>query len=597
MPTDIERDTPVRREGDADGAFTTVRDRLIRLVPRPRRLRLTGLPKATSVVVVLGALLMAVLSIAMLANWNGPSRTLTKLLLDNGIAPLDYQPWVIVAGVFGGGVALACLGLTASRTHIVSRSLLSVLVLLGLATELTPVLVLDHHQQGVYFLLLAIGGLGLFGWTRFGSAGNSLQVVLLLAPCLVMTFIVLKFEPSSDADPVDFYHRFSAYYRAQLLLVVGAGALVSTLIFVRFGSALATKHRRIRPLLNRDVPLALLGLVVTLKVAYVVLRYLGFGGDYLGDADFWKLRSGLTWAHASVVASVVLAVVLRSEGSPVADVGRRIAYLATTVPIMVIAFCSFVFALAIALVGGLAVDAGNDLLRVDNWLVDRATAIEICLLIAVCVGAVGTLRITRVPTAGHLMVMFTAVWVLPFLVGSFGSEHGWDGPTFWAVPEQVDAALTLLVCLTMALQLLRSKPLPSAALVRLLVVPALLINLASVVPGDWGTTTWRIALVVATVVPIAWTAPRVAADPSRQLRIVTSAVGIQLGLLVAAFVAVEGVPEGQQNLARSQSLALLWIALPTAAILCVRLRPWTAADPFRLTLPRWARVRPTRPLP
>jgi hypothetical protein len=338
------------------------------------------------------------------------------------------------------------------------------------------------------------------------------------------------------------------------IAAVAAGALA----IVSIAAALQTPYPRLRTWIGKPRSRLFIGGVVVVKLALIVALYSGAGGDFVGGADFlWKPRTGapLSWAHATLVAVVILAVVGASERHDLPEMGRGAA-------IGSIVIASILDEIAFALRGV----PSERVQAAAKWIFDYSVQLQLVVLSLFAAVACFAWRRHGL-TAGAALLLLAFLWLIPPLTGFLLQAAGREVPTFWATPMQVD---TVLTCLVLPLAMWTTMFSGRIAL-RLLLLPALLIYSGILLPQDWEKA-GKYVLVLAVLWLLAARLPPVAADPQRQTRVMSVLLGAQLATLAVYYLSFMAL--GLEQLSATSSLyGWLWLAVPLAAIFTARVRP------------------------
>jgi hypothetical protein len=346
------------------------------------------------------------------------------------------------------------------------------------------------------------------------------------------------------------------------LAAIAAGVLVIASVV----EDLHSRQRGVSHWIDRPQSQLLVILTVLLKFAVIAVFYGGGGGDFLGGEKLWNPRAAapLSWLHALLVATAIYAVVVASESRPLADSGRGPA----TAAILVSSSIDRIIA-ALMIPFGLP--------EVALWVVDHKTTLQLVAVVALAIAASVEMQRRRLLTAGTALLLLAGLWLAPPLAGFLADEVGADVPTFWSTPIQVDVALTGLI--TIAMFATGSWRISTRIQLRMLLLPALLIYSGVLLPESWDGVMARAFLILAVVWLLAAQAPRVAADPRRQTRVLCTLLGTQLATLIVYYLALSNPEFGAGIMSRSAFYGWLWFAIPLSGILTARMMVTHATDP------------------
>jgi hypothetical protein len=564
--------------------------RIARWRPKLHRLRLVGLTTTVRILVAAACGAIAVVAVMAVMNWSGPAVGVSIPASD---VSFTYRPVLLEVTLLAGGLGVACLGAAAGRSAFYTRLGLSGLVCCGALLALSQVRLLQ--TAGVP---LAAAGCfctiaGLLVPARRGSTWQAVQALLLGFP-YALGAVVVGLE-SGAATPS--LQTASLLGGLQVELVAACRVAVPVLVTIWAAQGLWSRHERAIPFALRPMPTWALVTLVSVKILYLAIRYRGVGGKYFGDAEMWVSRSHspLTWLHALLVALAISWLALGSHRYPLPASGRSLS-LAVLVGALILPDVLMLLGFVGNVVGGLLLPGtGQAALTLGAWAIAYFQLILLGAVIVATVGALAWVSFTRRLQAGIVLILFMALWVLPFTTGFVLLSSGRDVPTFWALPQQVDVFLTVGV--VAALLMRRRWEIPKPVLARLIVVPTALIYVLTVLPADWASRWWRLLLVIGVLVPLLARAPMVAADPRRQDRVVLGLVGGQLTVLVAFYLAFSSADAAPANLGTPTILAKLWLAVPAVGLLCANLSTAPADLDLRRRQRHWWQPRTHRALP
>lgn len=498
-------------------------------------LRLSGVPMPVRWVAVANLLALAVLGLLIVSDFRGTA----KQVLAGGPS---YFPAVIIVTLVAAGIAMTALGVAASRVSSWHRAALSIGVVAAALLALTRLLP-EVPGRGAWVAAgLFSVAVGLFEMRRWESRRLPVQILALFIPYLITVIgVVLR----GSMDPV-----FIDMARAMTpLAAVAAGVLVIASV----AEALQSRHPGVSHWMDRPLPHRLVVGALLLKFVVIAAFYVGAGGDFLGGEKLWNPRTGapLSWLHALLVATAIYAIVVASEHRPLADSGREPA----TAAILVSSSIGSIAALMIPGAG--------------HWVVDHQTTLQLVAIVALAIAASVEMQRRRRLTAGTALLLLAGLWLTPALAGILADEVGADVPTFWATPIQVDVALTGLV--TIAMFTTGRWRISTRVQLRMLLLPALLIYSGVLLPDSWDIVMGRALLILAVVWLLAARAPRVAADPRQQTRVLCTLLGAQLATLVVYYLALGDTEFERRYMSTSALYGWLWFAVPLSGILTARM--------------------------
>ncbi len=536
----------------------------------PRYVKLTRLPPTAAAVALSSLAMLLVASAAVVFSPRGTSVSTPDVAVSEGAPVASYHPLVLLGTLAFAATSAVCLGIAAFAKRIDRRS--SVVWLVANATA--AVLVAGTFGSVALAIVATLIAAGAFAIASKLRRPIPLSVVaaIFAAPYVAVALVAFAgLLGAADGDALGQARQAVDGTRVETLLEIIAAGATSVLVVTGFAVGVDKRHRRwAAPWVGRRLAGSTVIVIVIVKCGWLVARYAGTASNFFGDEVYWRVRAPITWAHAVLIAGLIVAVVVRSERRPVDPSGRQHAVLAASlvlfVPPALVTVASSTLSLPVPFGGAWVVSS-------VSWWIDHFEIVNL-LSVIVVVGATVMLYAAGIARgAGAIFIAVFGGWTLPALIGIWWTTVDPTIPTFWAVPQQVDAALTVLV---VGLTLLRaSGRLPvrwsvsDSAVIRLLVVPTVLISAANLVPKVFDAVLFGPLLALSIVLPLVWYAPPVAADPDRQTALVLGRIGIALALATIYWLTLVR-PNGVDGLHVTQTLATLYLVVPLTAVLCLR---------------------------
>jgi len=485
----------------------------------------------------LGAL--ALLSILFIRDEHGVPRE----VIPGG--PPAY-PDAIVLVVVCAGIAMTALGIAATRASSWMRLVLSTGVFLTSYAALWRLLPAIPARDAWVIAGLLATTLGLIEIRKTGRLWLPLQIAALSTPYVIVVTGIFLY---AAADVV---------FLSKLLSIAPlAGIAAGVLAFASVAEVLQNPHPRMSRWMGRPQRKLFIFLVLLLKLSVLLALYKGIGSTFVGGAELWnsRLDRPMTWVHALVVAATTLAIVAASERSPLSLQGRETAIAW----ILAASILPMTAPLVVGITGSF--NAGN-------WVTDNSGLLQLIVVLAFTTLAVAMTFRQRSLTAGNALFLLAGLWLIPPLIGILAYERGTRLAAFWATPIQVDVALTCLVGIAMFA--LRQRYIAPRTQLRLLLLPALLIYAGVFLQGV-NDRLERYLLVLAILWLLVAHAPRVAADPRRQTRVLGILLGVQVCTLIVFYLAFLF----PHLASKSTRIGWLWLAVPLSAILTARTSAFT----------------------
>ncbi len=518
------------------------RARLDRVLP-------STLSPLVRVCVIGGYAVALLLSVLVLLRW------LVHASDDTGPIGQPFDPLVSVVLLLALAVINALLALAALRSGTTQRLGLGV-VAVGIATFASGWLPRMPGRQVLAVVLVVALAVALIVPLSADRPRQWLRVSFAALPCLLPAAL----QPFLGAAD-----RLLIGIRAERAAVEASIGLSTLAVFAVLQSIRESRERSVRAT-ERPVSVPMLTGILAAKAALLAALYAHLTGDFLGGPKMWTFdRAPLTWVHALVVASAIVALGLRSLRLPVVEAGMRprLAALAATLGLMELAaVAAFVLLMAV----DVFVAGATWPITLANWVVDHGAALQIALVAGLFVGTLVRMargRFRRI-TSGQVFLVVAGVWLLPPLIGiAFGSPV-----TFWAVPGQVDAALTVLAGVLLLRSAVRGSPNGRRWVLAIIVVP-LVFHLENLLPESWTAPLLSVLVVLAAAKVLVGNAPPVGADRIRTERERCLTISTQLAILVAYYVLAQS-PALREGPETSAFLAWLWFAIPLVSVLTAR---------------------------
>jgi hypothetical protein len=355
---------------------------------------------------------------------------------------------------------------------------------------------------------------------------------------------------------------FVDFLSGQLLLL--AATLVSVGALAAAARTAEKRHTHARRLLPphratvRTVALVLVAVAVATIARFTIAQNL-FGDDM---AALWTLRSPTSWPHAVLIAALIVVLVERSHRHPLHPAGQA------TVTWAYVAGSASLWLLAQVDAAGMAIRTATTGRVAEPWgLLD--IAYEVGLIVVIATGWF-LLSGRWANSAGRAMAAVGVAYLVPPLVGIIVEDRtDTQVPAVWATPAQVVVALIALVAAHLVIGLVTGRSwLQPRAAVRLLVVPALTVQGAALVPEVVQNRAGAILVVLAVTAGLLWSLPPVAADPTRHARVVLTASATAVMALTCYLL----VSTGTMPATDVSVWAVLWLALPVSTALACDVR-------------------------
>lgn len=523
------------------------------LTLRLRRALPRSMNRAVAVTVLAGYGLIVVVAAAILIGWRGPS----QVTLGVSYWPVQALLTTVTLGVISTAVTIAAV-----RSSWWPRLALSgVAIVLALVS--LDALPLGPGRLPVLVVSL-VASVGALVGRQGSTARESVRCLLASVPFVVGLMAQLV---ASDID-----RALVALQNAQLIPTAAIG--LGLLAVFAIASSVEQHRERASRVMARSVSLRSVVVVVVVKLAVLGALYLHLTGDFLGGEPFWRprLQSPLTWVHAAVIGGIVAYVAVRSRTHALTparfDFQPRLRLLSVSVGVAAAAGLLAIIGLAVVNAVNPGTDVNLRLFAAANWVVDNVGVIQFVLVGTILVAVVVELAVTRRLTAGRYLWLVAGLWLLPPLFGiAFDASI-----TAWAAPGQVDAVITLAVLVIVLVPRWRHRVAPPRVLMTLLVVPAVVLHLVNLWPSSWTDAAIKVLLIGAVMAAVLLDQPPVTSNIGQTERTRTLTVAGQLGILVA-YYHLFGDAELTGGLGSSTTIAWLWLAVPTMAVLTARVRP------------------------
>ena len=526
-----------------------VRGRLAAAVRRRQsRAGISHLSRPIGVVVLVAQVLAALLCLVVLTGWRGPAVT-------NELTGATYWPWQSLMTMVALGAVAMTLSVGAVRSSLPRRLLLS--------------------AGGLVLTLLAVDALPLHSARPWLAAGAVL--------CTAVALLLPSRPPSFDAIRcgvvlLPFLMGFIATLRStdvdQALAALRAGQLtpsaaigLSMLAVFALASAVEEQRERSERLLTWRVTTSAVVVAAVLKLLLLLALYFHLTGGFLGGEASWRPRldQPLSWAHAAIVAGVIVAIAVLSTRRPVESGGftPRLAVLALCLGVMqVTALLTLVLVLVVDVVSPSSSTAR--LFAIPNWAIDHVEMVQLVAVVVLLCSAVVTVAVRRRLTSGTYLWLVGGIWLVPPLIGiAFASD---STLTAWAAPGQVETVVTVAV---LAMVLARRPAAPPRALMGLVVVPLVVLHLGSLWPDTWTQGLTQVAVVGAVVIALWLNPPPVYADRRRNERTRGLLLAGNLTILLLYVYLFNDVTL-TGGLGSTGTIALLWLGVPITAVLTAR---------------------------
>lgn len=334
-----------------------------------------------------------------------------------------------------------------------------------------------------------------------------------------------------------------------------------------YGVARAAESRTavLRPLFRDGMPLgAVLG-VVGLVVVLTALRLTAARELFPApDPELWSplAEAPLSWAHAAVVAALVVVVAVRSVRRPL----RRSRARGTTAALAVAGNADLVLSALVLVVGLLAATVAVEM------PLPAVPAVAVALL--KFLGVAGITAVALLPpfrgTTARALAVVTGAFLLPLTLHGLLSQLGVLPVALIGLPASpVQIALLLLAAsVVAALTPPVRRAVGAALVVRLAVVPFVAVHAGWLLPAAWSDL-GRIVLVVGVLLALLVLMPRPDPDPRAHAATVLPASAAQLFALVVFVLALPSFVDDASFVV----LGLFWLSVAVIAALVVRTQP------------------------
>jgi hypothetical protein len=355
---------------------------------------------------------------------------------------------------------------------------------------------------------------------------------------------------------------FVDFLSGQLLFL--AATLVSVGALAAAARTAEKRHARAQRWLPPHRATVRTAALVLVVVAVATIARFTIAQDMFGEgmASLWTLRSPTSWPHAVLVAVLIIVLVEASHRHPLHPAGQ------STVTWAYVGGSASIWLLVQADAAGMAVRTATTGRVAEPWgLIDIAYELGLIVVLAT-----GWFLISDrwASTAGRAMAAIGVAYLVPPLVGIIVEDRTTiQLPAVWATPAQVVVALLVLVAALLFVGQAAGRTwLHPRAAVRLLVVPALTVQGAALVPELVQNRAGAVLVVLAVAGGLLWSLPPVAADPIRHARVVLSATATAVTALTCYLL----VSTGTMPATDVSVWAVLWLALPVSAVLACDIR-------------------------